>query len=236
MCVRRAERRAPAWAAPLRGGSQGVDVDGGRLFCVHELLPGPVMGRRYVHRLVLFDAEHRLVAASPRFTFAGDDVEYCAGMALHAAEMRREYTRAGLDLADLDPDPIRQFARWFNDAQMAGALEPNAMMLATASPDGIPSARIVLLKGFDERGFVFYSNYESPKGRDLETNPRAALTFFWPELERAGATLMRLKELEAIKDIAERIDEVRLVVGSDGLDKLLPAQLLGAHPPKNDTT
>ena len=105
-------------------------------------------------------------------------------MVLHAGDMRQDYTRAGLDLPDLDADPIAQFTRWFAEAQEAGVHEPNAMMLATATPDGIPSARIVLLKGCDEQGFVFYSNYESPKGRDLEQNPRAALTFYWPELER----------------------------------------------------
>lgn len=105
-------------------------------------------------------------------------------MALHAADMRRDYALAGLDEADLDPDPIRQFARWFAEAQAADVPEPNAMTLATASPDGVPAARIVLLKGFDARGFVFYSNYESPKGLDLAQNPRAALTFYWADLER----------------------------------------------------
>jgi pyridoxamine 5'-phosphate oxidase len=98
--------------------------------------------------------------------------------------MRREYERAGLDISDVDPDPIRQFAQWFEDVQGAGYIESNAMILATASPDGEPAARVVLLKGFDDRGFVFYSNYESPKGRDLASNPRAALTFHWPSLER----------------------------------------------------
>lgn len=105
-------------------------------------------------------------------------------MVLHHGDMRLDYTRAGLSEPDLDPDPIAQFARWFAEAQAAKVHEANAMMLATASPDGTPSARIVLLKGFDERGFVFFSNYESPKGRDLDANPRAALSFYWPELER----------------------------------------------------
>jgi pyridoxamine 5'-phosphate oxidase len=99
-------------------------------------------------------------------------------------QMRREYERAGLDVRDCDPDPIAQFAQWFAEAQVAGFLEANAMILATASPEGEPSARTVLLKGFDERGFVFYTNYESAKGQDLARNPRAALTFFWPSLER----------------------------------------------------
>src|SRR6478672_7660311 len=105
-------------------------------------------------------------------------------MALHASEMRKDYARAGLDEADLDANPVHQFARWFAEAQEAQVPEANAMILATAAPDGTPAARVVLLKGFDERGFVFYSNYESAKGRDLAANPRAALTFYWPRLER----------------------------------------------------
>src|SRR5215203_4203761 len=105
-------------------------------------------------------------------------------MVLHAGDMRKEYTLAGLQEALVDPDPIRQFEQWFVEAHEAGVVEPNAMTLATASADGEPAARIVLLKGFDERGFVFYSNYESPKGRDLAQNPRAALTFYWAQLER----------------------------------------------------
>jgi pyridoxamine 5'-phosphate oxidase len=103
---------------------------------------------------------------------------------LRTAEMRQDYRQAGLLEEDLDPDPIQQFARWLAEAQAGGVPEPNAMILATASRDGMPAARVVLLKGFDERGFVFYSNYESPKGRDLDENPRAALTFYWPRLER----------------------------------------------------
>ena len=105
-------------------------------------------------------------------------------MALHASEMRRDYAQAGLDEADLDANPVHQFARWFAEAQDAQVSEANAMILATATPDGTPAARVVLLKGFDERGFVFYSNYESAKGRDLAANPRAALTFYWPQMER----------------------------------------------------
>lgn len=121
-------------------------------------------------------------------------------MVAHAEEMRREYTRAGLDEADLDPEPIRQFARWFGEACEAGGLEANAMVVATASADGAPSARVVLLKGFDERGFVFYSNYESAKGRDLAENPRAALTFYWPRLERqvrVAGTVERISREES---------------------------------------
>jgi len=100
------------------------------------------------------------------------------------ADLRREYTLAGLRRHDLDPDPIRQFQKWFQQAVEAGAVEPSAMTLATAAPGGVPSTRIVLLKGIDERGFVFYTNYESRKGKDLATNPQAAVVFFWAELER----------------------------------------------------
>jgi pyridoxamine 5'-phosphate oxidase len=89
-----------------------------------------------------------------------------------------------LDAADLHPEPMAQFARWFSDACDAGAFEPEAMALATATPEGVPSARMVLNKGFDERGFVFYTNYASRKGRELEANPHAALLFHWPELGR----------------------------------------------------
>ena len=103
---------------------------------------------------------------------------------MSVANLRREYRRAGLDEALIDADPLHQFGTWFLEAQTAGIEEPNAMTLATASPDGRPSARTVLLKGFDERGFAFYTNYESHKGRDLLDNPRAALLFYWKELER----------------------------------------------------
>jgi pyridoxamine 5'-phosphate oxidase len=98
--------------------------------------------------------------------------------------MRREYTREALAEADVDPDPVVQFGRWFEQAEEAGLLEPTAMTLATATPDGRPSARMVLLRGFDERGFCFYTNYESRKGIELAANPRAALVLWWGELER----------------------------------------------------
>jgi pyridoxamine 5'-phosphate oxidase len=100
------------------------------------------------------------------------------------ADLRREYTLAGLRRADLDADPIAQFQKWFTQAMEAEIVEPNAMTLATVSADGQPSTRIVLLKGVDARGFSFFTNYESRKGRELENNPKAALTFFWGGLER----------------------------------------------------
>jgi pyridoxamine 5'-phosphate oxidase len=100
------------------------------------------------------------------------------------AAMRREYTASGLTEADVDPDPIRQFERWFEGARESGVHEPNAMALATVDPDGQPSVRIVLLKGVDERGLTFFTNFESRKGQALAAEPRAAATFWWGPLER----------------------------------------------------
>jgi len=100
------------------------------------------------------------------------------------ADLRRTYARGTLSRAAVDADPIAQFNRWLDQALHAELIEPNAMTLATAGADGKPSARIVLIKDVDARGFVFFSNYASHKGRDLETNPFAALLFHWSELER----------------------------------------------------
>jgi len=100
------------------------------------------------------------------------------------ADMRREYASRAFNEQDAHADPIRQFTSWFEEALKAQLIDANAMTLATASPAGEPSARIVLLKGADESGFVFYTNYESAKGRDLAANPRASLLFFWSALER----------------------------------------------------
>jgi len=98
--------------------------------------------------------------------------------------MRNEYRRASLDEADAAADPLTQFQRWFDDAVRAELPTTNAMTLATVAADGTPGARIVLLKGADQNGFVFYTNYQSRKGRELAANPRAALLFHWVELER----------------------------------------------------
>jgi len=100
------------------------------------------------------------------------------------ADLRREYTFAGLRRKDLNADPIQQFKNWFNQALSAELLEPNAMTLATVDSAGQPSSRIVLLKDISHLGFSFYTNYGSRKGKELEENPRAALTMFWPGLER----------------------------------------------------
>lgn len=103
---------------------------------------------------------------------------------LSIADVRREYTHAGLRRADLDPDPIKQFNQWFQQAIAAGIREPNAMALATADKQGRPSVRIVLLKEVGPKGFTFFTNYESRKGCELAENPHASLVLFWPELER----------------------------------------------------
>ncbi len=116
------------------------------------------------------------------------------------ADLRMEYRRGGLKESQVATDPFAQFAIWFTEARTAELPEPNAMTLATATPNGVPSARIVLLKGVDERGFVFYSNYESQKGRELAENPRAALTFYWAELERQvriAGTVVRVSREES---------------------------------------
>jgi pyridoxamine 5'-phosphate oxidase len=99
-------------------------------------------------------------------------------------DLRIDYNRLSLDEAEVEADPIRQFHVWFEEAAHAGVPEPGAMTLATATPEGRPSARIVLLRAYDERGFAFFTNYESRKGRELNSNPHAALVFHWHELER----------------------------------------------------
>lgn len=141
------------------------------------------------------------------------------------ADLRRDYRLGGLDRPDLDPDPLPQFQKWFGDASASrsasrlrqvgialykvwqallgrASTEVNAMTLASVSGEGIPSARTVLLKGVDERGFIFFTNYESRKGRELAGNPNAALTFYWPDLERqvcvfGSVTKLPVSESEA---------------------------------------
>jgi len=103
---------------------------------------------------------------------------------LSLADLRAEYRLGELNEANCDSNPIVQFETWLKHAQAADLKEPNAMTLATATAAGRPSARVVLLKEVSENGFVFYTNYESRKGRELALNPFAALTFYWPELER----------------------------------------------------
>lgn len=100
------------------------------------------------------------------------------------ARLRRDYRQATLDVEHTATDPWAQFRTWFAEAESAGLLEPNAMTLATADRSGRPSARVVLLKGLSDEGFVFFTDYRSRKGQELEANPQAALAFYWAELER----------------------------------------------------
>jgi len=121
--------------------------------------------------------------------------------------LRREYRRATMRRIDMDPDPIAQFERWFREATDAGIYLPDAMTLATVDPDGAPNARLVVLRGVDQRGFVFYTSYVSPKGRELERDPRAALVFHWNELERQvriRGTVSRVSRAQSVDYFAKR--------------------------------
>lgn len=109
--------------------------------------------------------------------------------------MRREYTAGELSEWEVPRDPVLLFGRWFEDALRADVPEPTAMSLATATVEGRPSSRMVLLKGFDEQGFVFYTNHESRKGAQLQENPRAALVFWWAALERQVRVEGRVEQL-----------------------------------------
>lgn len=100
------------------------------------------------------------------------------------ANIRKDYRKATLDVSSVDRNPVTQFEKWFGEALEAEVTEPNAMNIATVNSHGTPSARMVLLKGIENNRFVFYTNYQSKKGKELEDNPACALTFFWPELER----------------------------------------------------
>jgi pyridoxamine 5'-phosphate oxidase len=100
------------------------------------------------------------------------------------ANIRKDYRKATLDVDSVEKDPFVQFNKWFGEALKSEVNEPNAMNLATVNEEGRPSSRMVLLKGLDNNRFVFYTNYQSRKGKELDNNPACALTFFWPELER----------------------------------------------------
>jgi pyridoxamine 5'-phosphate oxidase len=113
------------------------------------------------------------------------------------ADLRKEYSKETLDVSLVSQDPIRQFESWFDEALRAEVLEANAMTLSTVTEEGKPSARIVLLKGIEQNRFLFFTNYQSQKGKELLNNPACALTFFWPELERQVR----------IEGIASRLDD-----------------------------
>jgi pyridoxamine 5'-phosphate oxidase len=118
------------------------------------------------------------------------------------ARMRSEYARDGLDESAAGGDPVTLFSRWLDEAVAAGVHEPNAMALATATPDGRPSSRIVLLKGFDARGLVFFTGYGSRKGRELAANPRAAATMLWHPLQRQVRVEGRVAQVSAAESDA----------------------------------
>ncbi len=119
------------------------------------------------------------------------------------ADLRVSYERDALDETHALEDPFEQFSQWFEDARNEPSLmEPSAMTVATVSPDGQPSARIVLLRGFDERGFVFFTNYESRKGQELASTPQSALLFYWPPLEREVRIEGRAQRLSAVESDA----------------------------------
>jgi len=117
--------------------------------------------------------------------------------AIDVSELRREYARETLDETQVASDPTVQFARWFDEALHSELPEPNAMVLATVDRSGRPAARTVLLKGYDQRGFVFFTNYESRKGRELAANPQASLLFLWLELERQARVEGRVERVSA---------------------------------------
>ncbi len=118
------------------------------------------------------------------------------------SNLRQEYTKAGLEINDLAPTPVEQFEKWFKQALDAQILEPNAMSLATVSADGVPSCRTVLLKAYDARGFVFYTNYTSAKAREIATNPHAALLFPWLGLERQVQVVGRVEKVSTAESLA----------------------------------
>jgi len=129
------------------------------------------------------------------------------------ADLRIDYMRETLDETDVAPDPYRQFEHWFDEAVKAQVPEPSAMTLATVGADGQPSARIVLLKGFDDRGFAFFTNYVSRKGRELAARAHAALVFFWAELERQvriEGLVERVPDAESVEYFVSRPRASRL--------------------------
>jgi pyridoxamine 5'-phosphate oxidase len=141
------------------------------------------------------------------------------------AALRRDYAHATLSERDVDADPIRQFERWFAEAQRVAVPDANAMVLATATPDGIPSARVVLLKGVDERGFVFYTDYRSQKGTELTRNPHAALVLYWSPLERQvriTGTVTRASTEESAAYFASRPLASRLSASASTQSAVIP--------------
>lgn len=118
-------------------------------------------------------------------------------MVKNISDIRTDYTKYSIDELGLSENPIEQFETWFNHAQKAKVNEVNAMVLSTATADGIPSGRVLLLKGVEERGFTFFTNYKSSKGNELEENPHASMTFFWSELEQQVRICGTVKKIDS---------------------------------------
>jgi pyridoxamine 5'-phosphate oxidase len=143
------------------------------------------------------------------------------------AALRKEYRLHRLNEDEVDRDPFRQFSQWFDEATRAGESEPNAMTLATATADGRPAARIVLLKGVDAGGFQFFTNTSSRKGDELAANPRAALVFFWASLERQVRIEGRVEELsrsESAAYFAMRPRESRIGAWASHQSRVIPSR------------
>ena len=166
---------------------------------------------------------------------------------MNIADLRQEYMRAGLAEADAHPDPLLQFERWFKDALAADLPLANAMTLATVSPEGAPDARVVLLKGVDDGAFVFYTNYESRKGRQLAAKPLACLVFLWTQLERQvrvegrveKVTLAESEKYFLSRPVGARLSarasaQSEVVSGRDVLEKAAIAEKEkhGENPPR----
>ncbi|QLE57794.1 pyridoxamine 5'-phosphate oxidase [Nostoc sp. TCL26-01] len=141
------------------------------------------------------------------------------------ADLRKDYTLESLSETEADPNPFIQFKKWFEQALAAQLPEPNAMTLATTTPDGKPSARMVLLKDFDERGFVFFTNYNSRKGQELAENPQAAIVFWWAELERQVrilGTVEKVSESESDYYFESRPANSRLGAWASNQSEIIP--------------
>lgn len=146
---------------------------------------------------------------------------------MEIANIRKEYVWRGLSETDMDADPLRQFEKWFQQALAANLPEPNAMTLATTTPDGQPSARVVLLKAFDASGFTFFTNYDSRKGRELAVSGHAALLFFWPELQRQvriEGTVERVTEAESDAYFCSRPLGSRLGAWASAQSEVIPSR------------
>ncbi|MBR7778578.1 pyridoxamine 5'-phosphate oxidase [Undibacterium rugosum] len=163
------------------------------------------------------------------------------------ADIRKDYQQASLSEGDVQADPFAQFGIWFQQALTADAAEANAMSLATVNAQGRPSSRIVLIKEFDERGFCWFTNYDSAKGADLETNPHAALLFFWTALERQVRIEGRVEKISAeendsyffsrplgSRQSANASQQSQPVAGREVLEQQLQAVIaqFGEHPPR----